>query len=804
MRWRRHPAVLAAYCSAAVIMTWPLAVHLTDRIGAPQGPGDPFLNLWVLGWGLRAWTTDPASVFTGRVFDANIFFPAENTLAYSDHFLLQSLALSPVYAATGNALLCYNLLVMLSIALSGWAMHAFVRAVTGSARGALLAGLAWACWPYRTAHLPQIQLQALYVMPLALLCVHRLVAGRRWRDALALGLIAVLQAIASVYYGVIMAVVIVASGALLAIATGQWRSRQLWVRFVVAGVTAVVCAAPLLWPYVRSQQSEGFGRTRYEASQQSADPRSYVQVPPTNLAYGRTGVLAPSPSSPPGTRDRTGVEHYLFPGFVVTALALLGVWRNWNRDSRPLVLSSVALVVVGIVLSFGPEGFRGLYAPLHDNVFGFRAIRAPARFSVIAMLGLATLAALGLRQLPGSRRESVARFGAVRWISTILVAAALLEYINSSLPLAPAPPRSTQVAAWLKNAPEPGAVVHLPLTMDIENTTFMLQSLEHGRPIVNGYSGQRPDFYAALVNALADIPSAEALLTLKELDVRFVVSESAIGGAGNPRSPLVERARLADGIVYELRWTPEAEASLEDVIPELPPPPGVPPFGAGERAIYEVHWDGGPLNLAAGRATLRVVDGEPGGERWEFEALAETADWVSSFFEARDRFVTTADRELQPIEHTREVREGRRALDRTYVFDREARVVRMGETPGQARQPEAVALPLGVPATRDAITALYYARTLTLEPGTIVTVPINEAGSALLLQVSVADKETIEVGGNMYRAIRVEPRLTRRIERRRPVTLTIWLSDDERRVPLRATIEAGFGRVRADLVDYTR
>jgi hypothetical protein len=34
--------------------------------------------------------------------------------------------------------------------------------------------------------------------------------------------------------------------------------------------------------------------------------------------------------------------------------------------------------------------------------------------------------------------------------------------------------------------------------------------------------------------------------------------------------------------------------------------------------------------------------------------------------------------------------------------------------------------------------------------------------------------------------------------------MTIWLSDDERRVPLRAVIEAGFGRVRADLVDYRR
>ena len=39
-------------------------------------------------------------------------------------------------------------------------------------------------------------------------------------------------------------------------------------------------------------------------------------------------------------------------------------------------------------------------------------------------------------------------------------------------------------------------MLHLPLTIDIENTPFMVQSLEHGRPIVNGYSGQRPAFFS--------------------------------------------------------------------------------------------------------------------------------------------------------------------------------------------------------------------------------------------------------------------------------------------------------------------
>jgi hypothetical protein len=277
-----------------------------------------------------------------------------------------------------------------------------------------------------------------------------------------------------------------------------------------------------------------------------------------------------------------------------------------------------------------------------------------------------------------------------------------------------------------------------------------------------------------------------------------------VAGAGNPQSPLVERARLPDGVVYELQWTLGSVAALDDVTTVPPPPPGPPPFAAGESAVYDVHWDSGPLDVPAGRATLRVVGGEPGAGRWEFEATAETADWVSSFFQARDRFTTRADDNLEPLEHTREIREGRRQLDRAYVYDRAARVVRVAESLPAARRPEALALPLAAPSTRDAVTALFYVRTLPLAPGAIVRVPINEAGSNLILQVAVAEHESLEIAGVATPALRLEPRLMRRIERRRPIAMTIWLSDDARRVPLRALIEAGFGRVRLDLVDYRR
>src|SRR5438876_200466 len=91
---------LGFFFAAAVVLTWPLAVHPAARLGALQGPGDPFLNLWILGWDLRTLSTHPAWLLSGRIFDANIFYPAPGTLAYSDHLILQALAIWPLYAIT--------------------------------------------------------------------------------------------------------------------------------------------------------------------------------------------------------------------------------------------------------------------------------------------------------------------------------------------------------------------------------------------------------------------------------------------------------------------------------------------------------------------------------------------------------------------------------------------------------------------------------------------------------------------------------------------------------------------------------
>ncbi len=784
------------YLVAAVVLTWPLASSLTTHLGAVESAGDPYLNLWILGWGMKAWLSDPLSVLNGRVFDAAIFHPAAGTLTFADHLLLQSLVLAPLYAVSGSLTLCYNVLLIASLALSGLAMHVLARGLTGSDRAAAIAGLAWACWPYRTAHLLHLQLQSLYFLPLAWLGLHRLAAARQWRDALWLGLLAGLQAVSSVYYGVMSAIAIAAGAVSLGWTTGQWRGTRYWTRLAVAAVVGAFVVAPVAWPYWVTQQREGFGRNLFEASQNAAALQSYTQVPHQNFLYGSHGLLLPRPPVD-GARDRRNNEHQMFPGLVLIGLAAFGATKGWRTDARPAVATAAVLVVVGAVLSLGPDGARSIYAWTADVVFGFQAIRAPARFAVVAVMGSCVLAAIGIAKA----RLSVP-------LVAMLGALMMSEYVNAPLALAPAPATSTPAGRWLHEQPGRGAVLYLPLTHDKENSVFMVRALEHGRPIVNGYSGQRPAYFTSVVDAMADPASIDARATLRELEVQFVVAPEPIRGADAPDSPYVERETFGDDTIYELVWTETNEAALDDVEALAPPAPGHAPFGAGETATYAVQWLTGPLDLAAGTIVLSVVKPTPDdaginhAAAWAFEATAETAPWVSRFFDARDRFRTSTTAGLLPLLHQRFLREGRRSVDRVFAYDHENRNVRSADSAPEARESTAMALPLTAHA-RDALAALWYVRTLPLAAGATFEMPINEGGRNMKATLAVGPlQEMVQAFGGAQAAYRVEPRFTTRVQRRQAVEATIWISADARRVPLQADVTGGFGRVRLKLVDY--
>ena len=154
-------AALLFFAAAAVAMTWPLAGGLSRRV---SDPGDPYLNAWILRWDWRQLLRDPA-----HLFDANIFHPAQLALAFSENLFGAAVFGFPLAAAGCTPVFVYNVLLILGMALSGFAAWALAREMTGDGAASLVAGVLYAFAPFRFDQLPHVQMQWGPFLPLFLL-----------------------------------------------------------------------------------------------------------------------------------------------------------------------------------------------------------------------------------------------------------------------------------------------------------------------------------------------------------------------------------------------------------------------------------------------------------------------------------------------------------------------------------------------------------------------------------------------------------------------------------------------------------
>src|SRR3954470_2745702 len=163
--------VVGLYAAATVALMWPLVLDLTRAV--PGDFGDPLFTSWVLAW-------DATHLGRG-LWNANIFAPQPLALAYSEHLLPQAVQALPIYAATGNPILCYNLLFLSTFVLSAFGMFLFARELTRTDAAAIVAVLAFACTRLRMAAIAHLQVLSAAWMRFVLYGFRRYVVTRRFR-----------------------------------------------------------------------------------------------------------------------------------------------------------------------------------------------------------------------------------------------------------------------------------------------------------------------------------------------------------------------------------------------------------------------------------------------------------------------------------------------------------------------------------------------------------------------------------------------------------------------------------------------
>src|SRR5580765_1562331 len=179
----------------AVVMTWPLATGL-GRLGRTTTM-DGLYGIWNVGWVAHAIVTDPASLF-----DANIFYPHRETLAYSEANIVAGIIGIPAWLLTRNAYAAHNSALLFGFATSFLGMWLLARHLSGRADTSVVPAILFAFCPYFYSHSAHVQLLMAGGIPLSMLALHRLADSPSARRGVVLGVVLATQALACAYYGI--------------------------------------------------------------------------------------------------------------------------------------------------------------------------------------------------------------------------------------------------------------------------------------------------------------------------------------------------------------------------------------------------------------------------------------------------------------------------------------------------------------------------------------------------------------------------------------------------------------------------
>jgi hypothetical protein len=497
----------------ACIFTYPYAVQFGNA--GRLDTNDGRWSIWVISWVAHALTSDPLSLYR-----ANIYYPHQDALAFSEGNLVGGAMGIPVWLATGNPYATHNFVFILSFVVSLVATYYLVRHLTGDRRAAAVAAIMFAFCPYSFARQAHSQLLLIGFIPWSLLAFHRFIDRTSAARAVELGVVLWLTGLACAYYGLFAGGMVAFGAVLLAVTRDRWKDVRYWALLALAAAVCIGLTLPLFLPYLQMQDTSGFARTLDDSRRYSANAGAWL----ASSAWAHRWLVPYL--QPPYMENFSEV---LYPG---TLAVVLGGWGAWlGLRSRPAAIVTagdgaramprdvmwfyIAVAVIAFWTTFGPKA--GLYTLLHNTVPVFSFLRAPSRTGIVVTLCLVVLAAPALMKLMAGRRRTAA-FAA-------LLVLGIADLYRAPLRMSEAPPFS-RVYQTLAQLPR-GPVIEFPYWYERlaypRHAEYMLPSTVHWQPLINGYSDHIPRDFRDTALTLSSFPSRESFAILEKLGARYAV-----------------------------------------------------------------------------------------------------------------------------------------------------------------------------------------------------------------------------------------------------------------------------------------
>jgi hypothetical protein len=219
-------------------------------------------------------------------------------------------------------------------------------------------------------------------------------------------------------------------------------------------------------------------------------------------------------------------------------------------------------------------------------------------------------------------------------------------------------------------------------------------------------------------------------------------------------------------------------------------------YQPGEVLEYRLHY--GLVNAGVAKLEVNSMENKIAGrEVYHIVGTGRSKGAFDWFFKVRDRYETYMDAEgAFPWMFVRDVSEGGYKIKQKYKFMQKKKKV----DNGKGKTFEA---PEGI---QDMLSSFYYARTIDFKKAKekeIFTIWSFVDDEIWPLRIRFMGRETIKVSGKKYKAMKFHPVVQEGRLFENEEDVTVWISDDENKIPLLAQGKVLIGSVKMELTKYS-
>jgi hypothetical protein len=223
------------------------------------------------------------------------------------------------------------------------------------------------------------------------------------------------------------------------------------------------------------------------------------------------------------------------------------------------------------------------------------------------------------------------------------------------------------------------------------------------------------------------------------------------------------------------------------------------PYETGEKASYKASWNGVPVATADIETTPITFEGK---KSYRVRIDAKTSRGLDLIWKMRDTITSVFDaKSLAPSRFVFSQRENSRVIDTEAKFNHAAKKWAVNRWQ-EGRKPSVYDFDSN--NTLDPITAVYLARSIDLNVGEKLFFNVFGGRYQYLLELNVEKKEPVELeSGAVIQTFKVVPKLTNLTKKGyagRVNEAAIWISADERRIPVKLWSKIFAGNVYIELV----